>query len=78
MTIIRTEADGTVTANWGGHEIRDARRGFWNKGERCWNRPEFRNITVSEESWAGRASDALKARKAARLENYRRMMKGDE
>lgn len=28
MTTIRTEPDGTVTAIWAGHEIKDARRGF--------------------------------------------------
>lgn len=32
MEHIRIEDDGTVTERWSGHEIRNARRGFWFRG----------------------------------------------
>ena len=32
MIDLRTEEDGTITAEWNGREVRDSRRGFYMKG----------------------------------------------
>lgn len=36
MKHVRIEPDGTVTEQWAGREIRNARRGFWKHGKPIW------------------------------------------
>lgn len=46
MTDTTTNDRGEVTAVWAGREIKNARRGFWLRGNPLYRVAEFRGITI--------------------------------
>jgi hypothetical protein len=67
MKDLHTNPDGSVTAEWSGREVQDARRGFYLKGKPLWRRPGYQPIVELDARQAYEAWLAnYRAERAAR------------
>jgi hypothetical protein len=52
MKDLHTNPDGSVTAEWSGREVQNARRGFYLKGKPLWRKPGYRPIVEVDPTHA--------------------------